>query len=213
MKYRSAAALARRAEKRKLLGITDDGQGSGEGSGAAPTTGAAPSKPSKPSKSAATPSKSWKCPKCSNDNFMSRARCYNKACKEPRPSHIVVPSPSPAPKAGGTAVGGATPQGARATGAHRPNATAHTPNTPGDQQEPGQDAALQEQGAWTCPGCNNQNYASRSVCHSKTCNERRPAASSAGTPSSSWPGSFARRPTVVSHAKRLPKMAWPSQAG
>ncbi len=33
---------------------------------------------------------------------------------------------------------------------------------------------LQEIGAWKCPGCGNENFASRHWCNSKTCNERRP---------------------------------------
>jgi hypothetical protein len=34
---------------------------------------------------------------------------------------------------------------------------------------------LDEQGSWKCPGCYNHNFASRSVCNSKTCSEQRPA--------------------------------------
>jgi hypothetical protein len=34
---------------------------------------------------------------------------------------------------------------------------------------------LSEQGSWKCPGCQNHNFASRSTCNSKTCNETRPA--------------------------------------
>lgn len=33
---------------------------------------------------------------------------------------------------------------------------------------------LAEQGSWKCPGCANHNFASRSTCNSKTCNETRP---------------------------------------
>jgi hypothetical protein len=33
---------------------------------------------------------------------------------------------------------------------------------------------LQEGGAWKCPQCDNQNFASRNVCNSKTCDQQRP---------------------------------------
>ena len=36
-----------------------------------------------------------------------------------------------------------------------------------------------EPGAWTCPKCENFNFASRRTCHSKTCDETRPAAATA----------------------------------
>lgn len=39
------------------------------------------------------------------------------------------------------------------------------------------DPALKEPGSWICKGCNNHNYASKHVCHSKTCDEKRPAGS------------------------------------
>ena len=41
----------------------------------------------------------------------------------------------------------------------------------------GVDPALNERGAWICKRCNNHNYASKRVCHSKTCDEKRPASS------------------------------------
>lgn len=34
---------------------------------------------------------------------------------------------------------------------------------------------LDEIGAWKCPGCGNENFASRNWCNSKTCNEQRPS--------------------------------------
>lgn len=37
------------------------------------------------------------------------------------------------------------------------------------------DPALNEPGSWICPGCKNHNFASRNACHSKTCDEKRPA--------------------------------------
>ena len=36
---------------------------------------------------------------------------------------------------------------------------------------------MQEPGAWKCTSCGNINVASRSVCHSKTCHEKRPLGS------------------------------------
>jgi hypothetical protein len=36
------------------------------------------------------------------------------------------------------------------------------------------DDPLKEAGAWKCPGCGNENFASRHWCNSKTCDERRP---------------------------------------
>jgi hypothetical protein len=41
---------------------------------------------------------------------------------------------------------------------------------------------LAEQGSWRCPGCDNHNFASRSVCNSKTCSEQRPAGTSLPLP-------------------------------
>jgi hypothetical protein len=37
---------------------------------------------------------------------------------------------------------------------------------------------LSEPGAWTCQGCGNRNFASRTFCNSKMCDERRPSGSS-----------------------------------
>ena len=48
-------------------------------------------------------------------------------------------------------------------------------------------AVMQEQGAWICPGCKNENYASRQTCHSKTCNERRPAVATQSAPKAPAP--------------------------
>ena len=36
------------------------------------------------------------------------------------------------------------------------------------------DERMREEGAWKCPSCGNENFASRNWCNSKTCNERRP---------------------------------------
>lgn len=42
-----------------------------------------------------------------------------------------------------------------------------------DEQRP--DALLKDPGAWTCPVCRNENFASRRVCRSNTCHEKRPS--------------------------------------
>lgn len=38
-----------------------------------------------------------------------------------------------------------------------------------------QDNPMDEVGAWKCPGCGNENFASRHWCNSKTCDEQRPS--------------------------------------
>jgi hypothetical protein len=43
-----------------------------------------------------------------------------------------------------------------------------------DMKRP-KDSPMDETGAWKCPQCNNHNFASRRVCNSKTCNQRRPS--------------------------------------
>mmetsp|Transcript_1639 Transcript_1639/g.3514 ORF Transcript_1639/g.3514 Transcript_1639/m.3514 type:complete len:234 (-) Transcript_1639:4-705(-) len=43
------------------------------------------------------------------------------------------------------------------------------------EKERTNDPALKEPGSWICPGCKNHNFASRHACHSKTCDEKRPA--------------------------------------
>jgi len=48
----------------------------------------------------------------------------------------------------------------------RPRRHHHDENNPEQMKEPG---------AWICPGCGNHNFASRRLCHSKTCNERQPS--------------------------------------
>ncbi|KAL3907138.1 MAG: hypothetical protein SGILL_008992 [Bacillariaceae sp.] len=48
----------------------------------------------------------------------------------------------------------------------RPIPPSHTLNEPDDR--------MKEDGAWKCPSCDNENFASRNWCNSKTCNERRP---------------------------------------
>lgn len=42
-----------------------------------------------------------------------------------------------------------------------------------DKKKPDDDP-LKEAGAWKCPNCLNENFASRWVCNSKTCDQRRP---------------------------------------
>jgi hypothetical protein len=37
-----------------------------------------------------------------------------------------------------------------------------------------EDNPLEETGAWICSGCGNHNFASRRVCHSQTCDQKRP---------------------------------------
>ena len=49
---------------------------------------------------------------------------------------------------------------------------------PQQQQRQGDNSGgdpMKESGAWKCPQCNNENFASRRWCNSKTCNEPRPA--------------------------------------
>jgi hypothetical protein len=64
---------------------------------------------------------------------------------------------------------------------------------------------LDEPGAWKCPGCDNYNFASRSVCHSKTCEEKRPA------------GTFvpprAKKARVRHDEATSKKQVWVKQAG
>eukprot|EP00934_Nitzschia_sp_Nitz4_P007130 Nitzschia sp. Nitz4//scaffold67_size101165//59310//60278//NITZ4_004531-RA/size101165-processed-gene-0.42-mRNA-1//1//CDS//3329556480//7120//frame0 len=45
---------------------------------------------------------------------------------------------------------------------------------------------MKEAGAWTCPGCGNNNFASRNWCNSKTCNEARPGGPIAREPRRSY---------------------------
>ena len=64
---------------------------------------------------------------------------------------------------------------------------------------------LGEPGAWHCKGCGNKNFPSRSSCHSKTCDEKRPA------------GVFVppryKRPTSSRHDESTSKnQKWPKQA-
>ena len=67
-------------------------------------------------------------------------------------------------------------------------------------------AALTEPGAWKCPSCGNQNFASRYICNSKTCDETKPESairesqasrnsrSSGALGPSSWTTKFSPRP-------------------
>ena len=64
--------------------------------------------------------------------------------------------------------------------------------------------ALEEKGAWTCPKCGNHNYASRRVCHSKTCDQQCPPNRGQHTRAS-------RKP--LKSQPLLPKLKWPQQAG
>lgn len=52
----------------------------------------------------------------------------------------------------------------------------NTPPPPKQQQEENTGGdPMKEIGAWKCPQCHNENFASRRWCNSKTCNEPRPA--------------------------------------
>jgi len=65
------------------------------------------------------------------------------------------------------------------------------------------DPALKEPGSWICKGCNNHNFASRHVCHSKTCDERRPAGVHV-PPRFQFPASTYRRDPPASTYRRDP---------
>lgn len=61
-----------------------------------------------------------------------------------------------------------------------------------------------EPGAWTCPKCHNFNFASRRTCHSKTCDETRPAAATAAYYNSSNNNS-----ATLFHQRRQPSFGKP----
>jgi len=74
-------------------------------------------------------------------------------------------------------------------------------------------AALDEDGAWLCGSCGNQNFASRKICNSKTCRQRRPKPGEVVLPLSA---KIDKKPDTKSDSKKpahLPALAWPEQAG
>mmetsp|Transcript_46800 Transcript_46800/g.54700 ORF Transcript_46800/g.54700 Transcript_46800/m.54700 type:complete len:202 (+) Transcript_46800:114-719(+) len=91
----------------------------------------------------------WTCTSCHNLNYASRVVCNSKTCDERRPSHLPPAIFTNLPKAPAT------------------------PTTPTNRNTSSGDL---EEGAWHCPSCGNHNYASRAVCNSKTCHEKRPNA-------------------------------------
>ena len=104
----------------------------------------------------------WICPKCNNENFSSRNWCNSKTCDQVRPSNVPVPTPQ------------------------RWQQNYHLQQQQGYQggqrrqlRQNNSDDPLKEPGAWKCVSCGNRNYASRDICYSKSCDQRRPEESSA----------------------------------
>jgi hypothetical protein len=92
----------------------------------------------------------WKCTGCGNENFASRNWCNSTTCNESRPYQFGPPSSRGGP----------------------PTTGRRDEKRSGSQPNP----ALDEPGAWDCDSCGNRNFASRDVCHSKTCHQQRPGA-------------------------------------
>ena len=86
----------------------------------------------------------WKCPSCGNENFASRNWCNSKTCNERRPGNVNAPPPF----------------------------SSQRQKTPSENYR--QRSLMTEPGAWDCPSCGFQNYASRDVCFNRSCRQGRP---------------------------------------
>jgi hypothetical protein len=158
----------------------------------------------------------WTCVKCSNVNFAKRDVCNSKMCNERKPGSIAPSSAEPLPKAVKSLLKGKFVTSAVVITTLQPShlaASAATSSESGAAAS-AEDPNLEEAGSWTCAGCGNHNYASRSNCNTKTCRQSRPA--------NSYPaagGSMTRpsRPPVMAFAKpavvELKKLVWPEQGG
>eukprot|EP00667_Euglena_gracilis_P009505 EG_transcript_9666 len=80
----------------------------------------------------------WLCSACNNHNYASRDKCNR--CSVPKPANAAAPAPAVTDMYGLFGAGYALPQAAGMAGKMRP-------------------------GDWTCPACNNHNYASRDKCN------------------------------------------------
>lgn len=125
----------------------------------------------------------WKCPGCGNENFASRNWCNSKTCDQRRPDHIPAPLPS-----------------ARAHKRPKVDLTNHYQPSP-----------FHEEGAWNCPKCQFQNFASRERCKGFQCQERRRATTDGSSSITNVGGSTSSR-----HSRHDPEtskmLVWSKQA-
>jgi hypothetical protein len=124
----------------------------------------------------------WKCPGCGNGNFASRQWCNSKTCDERRPIHIPAPTSS-------------------ATRTKRPikDFKNHYEPNPFD-----------EEGAWTCPSCQFQNFASRERCKGFQCNEKRPTGNGQSAANNGTSNSSRRLPRHDLETSKV--VVWSKQA-
>jgi len=89
----------------------------------------------------------WCCPKCGNVNFSWRTVCNISTCKEPKPA-----------------------DGGGGGGGQRYSPYPGNLNGRGRSVRGGQE---KRDGDWTCPRCNNMNFAWRSQCNGHGCDQKR----------------------------------------
>ena len=146
----------------------------------------------------------WTCSKCSNVNFAKRDVCNTKMCSEKKPGSA--PKPVGARPGTGTMV--------MCVPVITTLQPSHLSSSAAAADERNSDPNLTEAGSWTCPSCNNHNYASRSKCNSKTCNTYRPSGGGTvvmGQGSSKTSSAGIRKPAAP--PEPLKKLVWPEQAG
>lgn len=93
----------------------------------------------------------WLCPMCSNHNYASRDVCNFLGCDQPKPTapHAIISVVQTIPT---TPIARAQPAGFGTLKSALPQ------GRPGD---------------WVCPLCKNHNYASREVCNSPNCDQKK----------------------------------------
>jgi Zn-finger in Ran binding protein and others len=125
----------------------------------------------------------WKCPGCGNENFASRNWCNSKTCDQRRPDHIPAPSGRAYKK----------PKVDFSKNHYQPN-------------------PFDEEGAWNCPKCQFQNFASRERCKGFQCQERRPTTAEGSDPTTKIGGSAASSRQSRHDPETSKVLVWSKQA-